>query len=869
VDNSARIWINNVLLADHANYAIPRTFYLPDVPAGTTWPIKIEMGEDTIDARFDLTWQTPGTGSQVPIPAAALNPGYGLATTSTSADSGAATPALVTTTSYGDKPWEGLAVSVTQADGGAGLTSTVSYDTLRRRTARTLPTGDLGNPDKRWTDTYYGNTETRANPCVGGSPAVNQAGRPKTNTGPLNASGARVVTEVVHDILGRTVASRVNSGGWVCTGYDTRGRVTTVAYPATTDDPGTPINEALAARTVTSNYAVGGNPLVTNITDPTGTITTTVDRLGRGITYTDAHGTTTTTTYSQDGKLTGEATTGSGGGTTSTLGYTYTPAGQVDTVTLDGSTVSTDTYSTTGELTGVAYSNTTNGTLTRDNQGRVTSVAWALAGGRSVTNIVTRSQTGRITADQAVDTTTGTTNWAYTYDPAGRLTTANLTATTSRNLTYDYTAATSGSCPTGSVPLAGRNHHRVTTGTTIGANPATTGNYCYDQADRLLATLGADAATYTYDTRGNQIATTPSTGGATWMVFDATNRHMRTETPIGGAGTATIVYTRDATDRITRRTVTGSNTADENGVYNLSYTGGGDIPDIELTATNTILTRTVVLPGEATLTKNYPTPTATAWHYPTIRSDNILSTNNTGTVQGGISVYDPYGQPLTTAGAIDFDAIVNTNQSAYDHGWLGQHQRGTEHTANLGYIEMGVRVYEPRTGRFASIDPVEGGAPNDYGYPSDPVNLIDTDGQIPWIPLCLRLCPEAYQVLQKAADSRVVAGTAVRASVHPNSSHAIRRYIGYRIDSHTGPGEGRRVWKWGISGAKDVQAGKTPARPYRQLRICRARTGSDCSVVTPLKTFNSRHTARQWEVARCRTYAKGNAGRLPAGSKIC
>ena len=60
-------------------------------------------------------------------------------------------------------------------------------------------------------------------------------------------------------------------------------------------------------------------------------------------------------------------------------------------------------------------------------------------------------------------------------------------------------------------------------------------------------------------------------------------------------------------------------------MFNLSYTGGGDTPDLELTAANTILTRTVVLPGGATLTRNYPTPAATAWHHPGIHGDNLLT----------------------------------------------------------------------------------------------------------------------------------------------------------------------------------------------------------------------------------------------------
>ncbi|MBD0710424.1 MULTISPECIES: RHS repeat-associated core domain-containing protein [unclassified Streptomyces] len=40
---------------------------------------------------------------------------------------------------------------------------------------------------------------------------------------------------------------------------------------------------------------------------------------------------------------------------------------------------------------------------------------------------------------------------------------------------------------------------------------------------------------------------------------------------------------------------------------------------------------------------------------------------------------------------------------------------------------MGVRLYNPATGRFLSIDPVYGGGDNRYGYPGDPVNQYDLD----------------------------------------------------------------------------------------------------------------------------------------------
>jgi hypothetical protein len=41
---------------------------------------------------------------------------------------------------------------------------------------------------------------------------------------------------------------------------------------------------------------------------------------------------------------------------------------------------------------------------------------------------------------------------------------------------------------------------------------------------------------------------------------------------------------------------------------------------------------------------------------------------------------------------------------------------------------MGARVYIPSLGRFAQTDPVQGGTPNSYVYPTDPVNSVDITG---------------------------------------------------------------------------------------------------------------------------------------------
>ena len=519
------------------------------------YPISVDFADSAGKGGLVLSWTGPSPYQSGPaVDQQFLRPEFSLATRTDTRVS--ATSTMSATTSYDDpatatvnETYLGVPRVRTQDPSGANLQTIESFESVGtgkflRRLSRQLPSGTASKVSY----VYYTPTGGPVAAVCGVTSTTKQLGLLKQTTqADPDGTGADkpLVRQYVYDAKGRLAGYRastnVTAEPWTCTTYDDAGRPATVAYPAWGGQ---------AARTITHDYRVGGDPGVVSVSDPVGTVSTTSDWGGRVTSYSDVWGFTTTTSYDGQGRVASRANAGG------TLAYSYGNDDQVTQVRFNNKPVATPVYDTLSRLTGVTYpsgtanaGNGTYGAFGYDNRGLPASVSWNSPGGSMITSdaVTSRDLLDRVTnySTDGVDVNGATSN--YTYDGAGRLTSAVTFGATpapgaaARTATYGFAA--SGGC--GVATAAGKNGNR--SAKTVGAAAV---SYCYDHADRLTATddvmaekVNASSGTLAYDGHGNT-----SVLGYESHVYDVADRHLQTTTA-SLSNAASAVQVRTANDK--------------------------------------------------------------------------------------------------------------------------------------------------------------------------------------------------------------------------------------------------------------------------------------------------------------------------------
>ncbi|MCP9986074.1 sugar-binding protein [Streptomyces sudanensis] len=582
---------------------------------------------------------------------------------------------------------KGLPVKTVKDPGGLAITETTEYDAQGRVTKQLLP-GATGTDAATRVTTYWSATGTGT--CQGRpewADLVCSTGPAGAITGGGSNPAQLPTTTTEYDWFGSPAKVTETANGvtrTTTTTYDNAGRVVKTAM---TGGIGQAVPES------TTEYDPATGQAVKTVSPTGGTITKQFDKLGRLVSYTDADGGTTTTEYdlldrpvkttdttpstvthtydhAVEPRGMATSTTDSVAGT---FRATYDADGSVSSEKLPGGYTVKQTEDTTGSVLDRTY--------TRDSDGTVV-----------YSDTVTESVHGQVTSHA------GWSDQTYRYDATGRLTTVeDTTDTICTRRTYAFDNRTNRKSLTSAAGAPGADC--PTTGGTV------TG-HAYDSADRLVDTG------YVYDAFG-RTTSVPQNGTVGYYANDLVHQ----QTADGKRQT----WLLDAAHRFRSWKVeTGSGTTWTQTASKLNhYDGDSDSPRWIVEDTTT-----------GALTRNVESATGDLAATTSKTGDTVLQLT---TIHGDIALQLPLDATKAPV-ALDTDEYGNprAGQAAVRYNWLGAKQRSAE--TLTGLTLMGVRLYNPATGRFLSTDPVYGGNLNAYEYAhADPLNRFDLDGRWSWL----------------------------------------------------------------------------------------------------------------------------------------